>query len=40
MTCLKGKSEAANKEGNYKCKKCHAVSDKKKHICKPHKIKK
>lgn len=40
MACLKGKSEAPKKPGNYKCKKCKAVSDKKKHLCKPKKIKK
>lgn len=40
MGCLKGKKEAEKEKGNYTCKKCGAVSDKKKHICKPKKIKK
>ena len=40
MGCLKGKSEAKEKPGNYRCKKCGAVTDKKKHACKPRKIKK
>ncbi len=39
MSCLKGKSEASKKPGSYKCKKCGAVSEKKKHLCKPSKIK-
>lgn len=39
MSCLKGKKEAKEKPGNYKCTKCGAVSDKKKHICKPKKLK-
>ena len=37
--CLKGKSEAEDKPGNFICKKCDAVSKKKKHLCKPKKIK-
>lgn len=40
MGCLKGKKEAKKKPGNYTCTKCGAISDKKKHICKPKKIKK
>jgi hypothetical protein len=39
MSCLKGKSEAKKKEGNFKCKKCGAVSKKKGHLCKAKKIK-
>jgi hypothetical protein len=42
MGCKKDK-KAANKEaqpGDYRCQKCAAVSSKKKHICKPRKIKK
>jgi len=39
MSCLKGKSEAKPKPGNYKCKKCGAVSKKKGHLCKAGKIK-
>jgi len=37
--CLKGKSEAKDKKGNFICKKCGSVSKKKKHLCKPKKIK-
>jgi len=37
--CLNGKSEDTPKKGNYRCKKCDAVSKKKKHLCKPKKIK-
>ena len=37
--CLKGKSEAPDKKGNYKCSKCGAVSKKKKRLCDPAKIK-
>lgn len=40
MSCLKGKSEAKEKPGNYKCENCKAVSKKKKHLCKPARIKK
>jgi len=39
MSCLKGKSEAKNKAGNYKCKKCGAISKKKGRLCKAKKIK-
>jgi hypothetical protein len=39
MGCLKGKKKAKKKPGNYVCKKCGAVDKKKKHICKPKKIK-
>jgi hypothetical protein len=39
MGCLKGKKKAKKKPGNYVCKKCGAVDKKKKHICKPNKIK-
>jgi len=39
MGCLKGKSEAKPKKGNYACTKCGAVTKKKKHVCKPQKIK-
>lgn len=37
--CLKGKSKAKEKPGNYKCSKCDAVSKKKKDLCKAKKIK-
>ncbi len=39
MSCLKGKSEAKRKPGRYACAKCGAVTKKKKHLCKPKKIK-
>jgi len=39
MSCLKGKKEAKEKPGNFVCKKCGAVSKKKKEICKAIKIK-
>jgi hypothetical protein len=39
-SCLKGKSESKPQDGAFKCEKCGAVSEKKKHICKPEKIKK
>jgi len=39
MGCLKGKSEAKRKPGRYTCDKCGAVTKKKKHLCKPKKIK-
>ncbi len=38
--CLKGKKEAKAKPGNFRCKKCGAVSKKKKRLCDPKKIKK
>ncbi len=38
--CLKGKSESNPQVGAFKCEKCGAVSEKKKHICKPDKLKK
>ncbi|MFP4380330.1 MAG: hypothetical protein ACLFUS_07495 [Candidatus Sumerlaeia bacterium] len=37
--CLKGKSKAKHKLGNYICPKCDAVSKKKKDLCKAKKIK-
>lgn len=37
--CLKGKKEAPEKPGNFKCTKCGAVSKKKCDLCKPKKIK-
>jgi len=37
--CLKGDSEVKKKEAKFKCEKCGALTDKKKHICKPEKIK-
>ena len=40
MDCLKGKKEAKEKPGNYLCKKCEAVSEDKKRLCDPKKIKK
>ncbi len=39
-SCLKGKSEAKKHPGAYLCDKCGAVSDKKKHVCDPSKLKK
>ena len=39
MSCLKGKSEAKEKAGRFKCKKCGAVSKKEDHLCKAKKIK-
>ena len=39
MSCMKGKNEDKDKPGNYKCKKCGAVSKKKGHLCKAKKIK-
>ena len=39
MGCLKGKSENKPKPGRYVCKKCGTVTKKKKHACKPKKIK-
>ena len=39
MSCLKGKKEAKEKAGNYRCTKCGAVTEKKKRLCKPEKIK-
>lgn len=38
-SCLKGKSEAKPQAGAFRCEKCEAVSEKKKHLCKPAKIK-
>ena len=38
--CLKGKSECGSKDADYKCGKCGALTEKKKHLCKPEKIKK
>ncbi len=37
--CLKGKDEAKPKPGLYECEKCGSVTEKKGHVCKPHKIK-
>ena len=37
--CLKGKKEAKNKPGNFRCKKCGAISKKKSRLCEPKKIK-
>ena len=36
--CLKGKKQAPEKRGNYKCTKCGAVSKKKGSLCKAKKI--
>jgi len=38
MACLKGKSTAKERPGNFKCKRCGAVSKKKKKLCKAEKI--
>jgi hypothetical protein len=38
-SCLKGKSEAEPHKGALQCKKCGAVSEKKKHLCDPAKLK-
>jgi hypothetical protein len=40
MGCLKGKKKAERKAGNFECKKCGALAEKKKKLCKPKKIKK
>lgn len=37
--CLSGESEDKPKPGRFQCKDCGAVSKKKKHVCKPKKIK-
>jgi hypothetical protein len=37
--CLKGKKKDEDKPGNYKCKKCGAISKKKGDLCEPKKIK-
>ncbi|MFH1920626.1 MAG: hypothetical protein ABIP48_12155 [Planctomycetota bacterium] len=39
MECKKGKSGVKPKPGRYRCERCDAVSKKKKHLCKPKKIK-
>lgn len=39
MACLKGKKTAKTKPGAYRCKKCSAISQDKKKLCKPQKIK-
>jgi hypothetical protein len=39
MGCLKGKNKNKPKPGRFRCKKCGAVAKKKKHLCKPRKIK-
>ena len=38
--CLKGKSECRPDDADYVCKKCDAYTKKKKHVCKPEKVKK
>ena len=38
--CLKGKAECGSKDADFKCDKCGALTKKKKHLCKPEKIKK
>jgi hypothetical protein len=38
MGCLKGKSTAKTKAGNFKCRKCGAVAKKKKKLCNAKKI--
>lgn len=38
-SCLEGKSEAKPQAGAFRCEKCGAVGEKKKHLCKPVKIK-
>ena len=37
--CLKGKKAAANKPGNFRCRKCGATAKKKGKLCEPGKIK-
>lgn len=37
--CLKGESEVKKKKAKFQCEKCGALTDKKKHVCKPEKIK-
>jgi len=39
MGCLKGEKKAKGKRGHFACKKCGAVSRKKKGLCKPKRIK-
>ena len=38
--CLHGKSEAKKSKASHRCRRCGALTDKKKHLCKPEKIKK
>ncbi len=38
--CLKGISETGKKDASFKCQKCGAFTDKKKHVCDPEKTKK
>ena len=38
MGCQKGKSKGKPKAGDYGCAGCGAVSEKKKHLCKPKKL--
>jgi hypothetical protein len=40
MGCPKDKTKRKPKPGDYRCKKCGAVSEKKKAICEPKKVKK
>ena len=37
--CLKGKKQAKDKPGNFRCKNCGAISKKKSRLCEPKKIK-
>jgi DNA-directed RNA polymerase subunit M/transcription elongation factor TFIIS len=39
MGCLKGKKKAKEKAGNFVCKKCGAIHEKKGKLCKPKEIK-
>ncbi len=40
MGCREGEPRGKAKPGRFQCGKCGAVSKKKKHVCKPVKIKK
>jgi hypothetical protein len=37
--CLKGKSEAKEKAAKFRCERCHALTEKKGHVCSPKKLK-
>jgi hypothetical protein len=39
MGCLKGKKKAKESKARFECKKCGAIDEKKKNICKPKKLK-
>lgn len=37
--CLKGKAEVKKGKASFECGKCGALTDKKKHVCDPKKVK-